>query len=325
MKRQLLRNVFLLSLLLLTSACNERADYTVRIAHNSWPGYEPLVLAESEGLYNEVDVINFRVNSATDAIRAFEHHIVDVVTLTLDEALLLQSNHPEPLVIIAVLDISDGGDAIIAQREINSIQQLKGKRVGVEATALGAFFLARALDTSAELNLEQLQIVPVRANHHHDAFTSKQVDAVVTFEPVKSMLMKKGGNNIFDSTMTPNEIVDVLVTRKSFSETRGEALKGLIQGYFAALKRIAQQPEKYHAIMADFEGVRAESFTRSLSGLHIPDQNTNQQLLGGSNPGLLRTIQSVQRFMLENRIIPHPPHTDISISDDFIVGNSDDK
>jgi len=51
------------------------------------------------------------------------------------------------------------------------------------------------------------------------AFKKRQVDAIVTFEPVKSELLSSGANILFDSHQIPGRIVDVLVVRKNCRTT----------------------------------------------------------------------------------------------------------
>lgn len=318
MMKTVLQTIGLLLLLLSTAGCNNTSSSPLRIAHNSWPGYEPLVLAESESLYKDINVTTFRVGSATEAIRAFEQNIVDVVAITLDEALLLQRHYPEPLVVIAVLDISHGGDAIIAKQGINSISDLKGKRVGFEATAMGAFFLSRALETSPGLSLEELKIIPITYNHHHNSFISNEVDAIVTFEPVKTALVRQGGNVIFDSSMIPNEIVDVLITNNTRSEQRSVDLQNLVRGYFKALSLIKKHPDMMQEKMAAFEGIDTAEFQRSLSGLKIPDATMNHQLLGGKSPQLQTTINKLQQFIATEMNAPNGVGTTLILSDKFI-------
>nr|WP_254446599.1 hypothetical protein [Dolichospermum sp. UHCC 0259] len=44
------------------------------------------------------------------------------------------------------MDISHGADVILGKPEIKDMKALKGKKVGVESSSLGAFFIARALE-----------------------------------------------------------------------------------------------------------------------------------------------------------------------------------
>jgi len=299
-------------------ACDRSTQQPLRIAHVSWPGYEPLSLAESEDLYDDVNVINYRVGSATEVIRAFEQDIVDVAAVTLDEAISLQSRSKELVYVIAILDISHGADVIIAKKNIDSISGLKGKRVGLESSALGAFFISRAVDFAPDLSLEQVQIVPLLYDQHFESFMSDNVDAIVTFEPVKSMILKNKGHIIFDSTVIENEIIDVLITKQSYAEKNSKEIKAITAGYFNALEFIKKHPDESLSKMAKFEGVSVSSFSKSLSGIRIPDKTENRVLLSGESPALISTIEKLQVFLRKNKLIKQNISVPMLITDKFL-------
>ncbi|MCK4706230.1 MAG: ABC transporter substrate-binding protein [Gammaproteobacteria bacterium] len=304
--------------MLIAAACDRSTQVPLRIAHNSWPGYEPLPLAESEGLFTGVEVINYRVGSATEVIRAFEQDVVDVAAVTLDEAIAIQSRSKERICIIVVLDISHGGDVIIAKKEITSISDLKGKRIGLESSALGAFFVSRAIDSAPDISLEELIIVPKLYDQHFTSFISGDVDAIVTFEPVKSMILEKKGHVIFDSTAIENEIVDVLITKHSFAEKRSKEIRALVAGYFNTLEFIKKHPDESFFKMAKFEDVSMSSFSKSLSGLRIPDKTENFVLLSGKSPALISTINKLQSFLHKNKIINNNIDAEMLVTDIFL-------
>lgn len=301
-----MRKIIIFSLLLLFlifTGCETQSENPLRIALTTWPGYEALVFAESEGLFEGVKVITLRVDNSTKGIEAFKENVVDLTAMTLDEAILLQSRMEDSIHAIAVLDVSHGGDAIIANASIKSIVDLKGKRVGVESTALGAFFLSRAVDSTPEITINQIQVVPLHINHHYEAFIKGEVDAVVTFEPVKSKILKLQGHSIYNSSMIPGEIVDVLIARKSLTAKRGDQVRALVDGYFRSIEYISKHPARALPILAGFENISSVEFKQSLEGLHIPDKKENHELLGGTSPKLIKTIILLQNFLMQKKIV----------------------
>ncbi len=61
---------------------------------------------------------------------------LDLAGLTLDEALLL-AQEGVPIAVIWVLNTSAGADALLAKPGITTLDALRGKRIGVEQTAVG--------------------------------------------------------------------------------------------------------------------------------------------------------------------------------------------
>ncbi len=125
-------------------ACGEAPQTPMRIGTNVWPGYEPLYLARDLTYIDERFVRLVEYSSASQVIRAYRNGAIDAAALTLDEVLLLAQDELEPRVVL-VMDVSHGGDVILGQAGLQDMRDLKGKRVGFEDTALGAYVLARAL------------------------------------------------------------------------------------------------------------------------------------------------------------------------------------
>ena len=119
-------------------------EQTLSIGTNVWPGYEPLYLARDQGFLPSEKLNLVEYPSATQVIKGFRNGAIQFAALTLDEVLILAENGLNPKVIL-IMDISDGGDVVLANPRFSSMQQLKGKRIAVESSALGAYVLTRAL------------------------------------------------------------------------------------------------------------------------------------------------------------------------------------
>lgn len=310
--------LFFSMIFLILTSCDNKDNLSVRVAHISWPGYEPLSLAKSRNLYKNINVKTFRPSNNTDAILAFENNIVDVVALTLNHAIEIQSRDDEQLIIIAILDISHGGDVIIANNTIKSVRDLKGKRLGIEPTALGAYFVSRAIDTANNVSLNDVYIIPVEIDHHNNLFLSKKIDAIATYGPIKSNILKQSGHIIFDSRQIPNEIIDVLVTKKTFSIENPLILTELLNGYFSALSLIEEQPDDTINEMANSEGVIPKDYLELLSGIKIPDKNENRKLLNPKKSDLIKTINKLNDFLIKRKIITNNNKKLPQITDQFI-------
>lgn len=283
------------------SGCGPR-ESPLRVGANVWPGYEPLFLARSLGYYREQPIQLMEFSSTAEVIRAYRNGLIDVAALTADEALRVVGTQPGHRIVL-VCDASKGADVLLAKPEFHSLQELKGRRVGVETTALGAFMLARALD-HAGMSAADLVIVPVPLPEHERAFLAGQVDAVVTFEPHRSRLLAAGARRLFDSSQIPWEVVDVLLARRELSAAKRQALAALVAGWFDALKHLREQPADAAARMAPREGVTPREFLDSLQGLELPDRETNLRLLGPSTNNLAGVLRQLSAVMLKHRMIP---------------------
>ncbi|ATX79566.1 NitT/TauT family transport system substrate-binding protein [Mariprofundus aestuarium] len=271
------------------------------IGTNIWPGYEPLYLARELGYYDNKGIHLVEFASATQVVHAFRNRVILAAALTLDEVLLLKDYGLDPKLIL-VFDISEGADVIMAKKEITSMAALKGKRIGVENTALGAFVLMRALQLNG-LNISDITIVSLPVNEHDSAFDAGKVDALITFEPVRSRLLSKGYHEIFTSKDMPGEVVDVLVVNKEALISHETQIDSLLQGWFDAVRYFEVRPDKAARVMAGRQKISVDEVLDSFNGLHIPDISDNMKMMGRPDALLLGTAERMAEVMLESKLL----------------------
>lgn len=284
----------------LVSACTPQEPLPLRVATNVWVGYESLYLARSLGLYEASNIRLVEMQSASEVSRAIRSKRVEAAALTLDEALNLRQSGLD-LRVVLVMDVSDGADALVARPDTRDLQQLRGKRIGVERGAVGALMLDAALD-AAGLRVEDVQVVTVHADEHVPAWRKGRVDALVTFDPMRSLLLQEGGHTLFDSRRISGRILDVLVVRADVLPRQGEALRRLLEGHFAALRHMRERPADAAARMAPRlggDGVQAQQF----DGLNLPGLADNRAWLAGPRPRLTRVAAELQALMLNDRLL----------------------
>jgi NitT/TauT family transport system substrate-binding protein len=273
----------------------------LRVGTNIWPGYAPLYLAQELGYYPQQNIRIIEFGSATEVLRAFRNGVIEAAALTLDEALLLAQDDLDPRVIL-VMDVSLGADVVLGQTELRRVDELRGKRVGVENTAVGAYLLARALQ-SAGLRAENVTIVPLPEDEHESAFVERRVDAIVTFEPTRTRLLDRHANLLFDSANIPGEIMDVLVVRAADRERFAPALAQLLQGWFKALAVIAQRPGQAAEPLGRFLSLAPAQALQSFGGLQLLDAEANRAYLVAPGARLVSVTQRLAQVMREARVL----------------------
>jgi NitT/TauT family transport system substrate-binding protein len=275
------------------------------VGTNVWPGYEPLYLARNLGYYND-SIRLAEYSSATEVLRAIRNKLIDVATLTLDEVLLLRQSGVDVRIVL-VTDISNGGDVIVARPGIESLADLKGRKVGVESTALGAYVLTRALQ-KVGLTPADVQVVPIEVGSHYMAYTDNVMDAVVTFEPVRSQLLRDGAYLVFDSSQIPGEIVDVVVVREEVLAGKEEQIQGLISGWFKALTYLSVNPNEAGKRMAERLNLSPEEALASFEGLILPDPKGNLDMFDESQAlSLIQTAKKLTTIMIEANLLDRSP------------------
>jgi NitT/TauT family transport system substrate-binding protein len=293
------RSLFVLLLALAGVAGSAQAQQLLRLGTNVWPGYEPLyIAADREDWERNIRVRLVEYPSASEVLRAFRNKALEAAALTLDEVLALRDTGL-PLKVVAVLDISAGGDVILGKPDLEDFEDLRGRRIGVESGALGAYVITRALE------LNRMTLADVKVGHgavsaQEAAYLADQVDAVVTFEPVKTRLLAAGARELFSSREIPGEIVDVLVVHEESTRREPEQIRALIASWFRTLDYRARHPVEAAEFTARRLKISPQEVLESYQGLHLPDEAENRRLLGG---GLKKTLLRLQETLLREGLV----------------------
>ncbi|MEM5838720.1 ABC transporter substrate-binding protein, partial [Pediococcus acidilactici] len=122
--------------------------------------------------------------------------------------------------IVALADTSAGADVILANSDIASIQQLKGRRVGVQSGGVGHFFLLQVLN-SAGLVENDVRLVELGSQDAATAWQTNQVDACYSGSPFSDAALKvKPTGKVLASTKDfPTAIADLYVFHKNLIES----------------------------------------------------------------------------------------------------------
>ena len=290
------RFIYILCFGLIITGC-EQPQTPIRLGTNVWPGYEPLYLAQEIGQLDSRKIRMVGYPSASEVIRAFRNRSLEAASLTLDEALsLLDKNMP--IKIILVHDISHGADVILARPQIEHVSGLRGRKIAVESSALGAYVITRALQKN-DLSIDAVRIKHLDVNQHEAAYRAGEVDAVVTFEPFNTRLKELGAREIFSSREIPGEIVDVLVVHEDIHRTRLDDLRHLTQSWFAALDYIDAEPQKAATIMGKRLKIRGEDVLAAYQGIELPSQEQNIAMLDDG----LTILNKLAEIMTEHELV----------------------
>ena len=90
-----------------------------------------------------------------------------------------------------LLDKSNGGDGIAVRKDINSMRDLKGKSIGVDAPGTSPFFVLAYLLKKNGMTMNDIKRVSLSPQAAANAFLAGQNDAAQTYEPFMSAIRDK--------------------------------------------------------------------------------------------------------------------------------------
>ena len=188
--------------------------------------------------------------------------------------------------IVFQVDWSRGGDAIIAKRGINSINDLKGKTVAVTPSTPSQTFLLWMLE-AANLTLDDVNILEVPSAI--DAATAfkgdKNVHAAVVWSPDDVIATRDvAGSTILQSTREASHIIaDVFIAKKSWIDENKDALNDFYEGWMKAAAEInssSSNRTKAAEIMAVGTFFSPDDAAESINNVRLCNHGDNLNFFG---------------------------------------------
>jgi NitT/TauT family transport system substrate-binding protein len=270
------------------------AGETLTLAHSTWVGYGPFYIAEAKGFFEEEGVdVDLKIMENTPLkMGALMAGQIDMVASTADE-FPIYMKPGKPLKYILAVDNSNGGDGVVANTAIETVADLKGKKVAFEEGSVSQFFI-NALLREAGLSQSDIRMVNMTATDAGVAFTANRVDAAVTWEPHLSQGANADhGRLLVNSAEKPGLIVDVVAVRADTAEEHAKELAGFVRAWQRALDYLDANPEESHAIMAEGVGGWLSDpavFAETLGGIEYLGIEKNRAMFGTPGaPGPLHT------------------------------------
>lgn len=285
----------------------------IRIAADSWIGYFPLRSPEMKTALRQAGWLLALEDDKADypgRMGRLEKGELDFAVATVDSYLLNGGRFNYPGIIVAVLDESKGGDAILARQErVASLDDLKGKiDVKVAFTpASPSEHLAKA--AADHFNVPELHPPkgPLRltvsgSEQAKAALLSGKTDVAVLWEPdVSKALQQPGIVKLLGTEDTQRLIVDILLVRREFAQKNPDLVKTLLSAYFKTLRKYRQDEDLLLRHVREDTGLAEDQVRLMLKGVSWTSLSDNGEQwfgLSGGEEGLVAAIESAAEILV---------------------------
>jgi NitT/TauT family transport system substrate-binding protein len=307
-------------------AQNTNNSPIVSMGFSAWPGWIPWQVAQEEKLFeaNKVNIDLKWFDGYLDSINAMTAGQLNANTQTLNDTISSVAAGSDQ-VIVLVNDNSTGNDKIIVREGIDSIADLKGKKIAVEEGTVDHFLLLLGLK-KAGFSPKDVQIQPLETGAAAAAFVAGQVDGVGVFAPFTTKaLERKNSKELFTSKDFPGAIPDHLVVSRKMIKERPAEVQGLVNTWFATLNFIKTNPEKAFEIMAKRAGVTVEDYKGYNRGTTIFSLEDNRKAFqqGNDMTSLSFAAEEISNFLLEKGLIKKAPDLTNLFDSQFVKAYAD--
>lgn len=308
------RNAFIIITLVLsvfTSCKNEKVKDKVvldkiSIGILAWPGCGIAYVAEELGYFKEEYLeVNIQYIESFDSRRsALIDDRIDIDYTTIDQLLIYQENGIDVEAFWAG-DFSTGGDGIVAKKEINSIADLKGKKIAVAEASPSDFFLKYLLN-KAGIKDSEVNIVPAADPQiAGNTIMAKKADAAVTFEPFLSQAAEDEALKILVSTKEyPFLIPGLMVAKNSNITGKKDVFVRLTNAWNKGVEYCDANPAECAKLMAKHIELSEEDIIAIMTTIDLVDKKENKAYFDKALENNIYELgNSISSFWKENNYI----------------------
>lgn len=244
---------------------------TFKIGLYYWPGNSPFFYAQDKGLFDAhalpVELISFSDNR--QKIEYWQSGKIDILNVTVDTALRLQHETPDAE-IIAGLNISHGGDALISREKLASVKEIRGKKVALEKGEISEFFLHYILHKNG-LKLSDVVIKDMKGDEIGTALINGDVDAAVLWEPWLSKALELSRAHVLATSNEYPVFADVLIAKRDFVENHKEEIAKLRDIWKKSVGLYAKNKRDFIRSVAPIVGVSGHELEHQLQKIEFFD------------------------------------------------------
>lgn len=302
-----LRTLFLTAVTAFAALAATVKAEPLKVAYSDWPGFTLIEVAKQKGWFKEagieVELLWFDYLPSMDAFAAGK---VDAVTAVAADMLVTGANGGKSKY-ICLLDYSDGNDMIIGKPGINSLKDLKGKKVGIEVTLVEHLLLLHGLKANG-MKQADLELVGTATNDTPQTLASGKVDAVGAWYPVSGQALKQvpGSKPIYTSADAKGLIYDVLAVSPVSLAKRKADWEKYVQIYYKCVDYILdpKTQDDAIAIMAAKVGASAEDYKKNIPGTHFLTLKEAKAAYkkGDGLDSLYGSLAISNKFALDNKV-----------------------
>ncbi|WP_071393947.1 ABC transporter substrate-binding protein [Bacillus tuaregi] len=230
----------------------------------------PLTIGRDKGWFEEeFSKLNAKIEwseftSGPPLLESLAANHVDISFLG-DGALIAGLDKDLPFEVIAQTSNGKSNVRIITPNdsEIKSIEDLKGKKVGVASGTTGHVYLAKALKYHG-LTLDDVRIINLQPDDAQSAFETKQLDAWAVWEPYKTNNVEKGiakELNVDGEILAPGAII----ARTGFAKEHPEMVEAYLKAYKKSADWRIEHPDEASEIYAEVTKIPVETIKKIIT------------------------------------------------------------
>lgn len=242
------------------------AKEPLKIGYSDWPGWVAWQIGIEKGWFEEEGVaVEFQWMDYVASMDAYAAGLLDAVTMTNGDA-LVTGGTGKPSVGIIINDYSNGNDMIVAAPGIETLADLKGKKIALEEGFVIHLLLIKGAE-AAGIDPSAFEIINTATDKTPSVFETGAVSAIGAWQPNSGEALKAVANSkpVLTSADVPGVIYDLLCVDPETLDARRDDWMKVVKVWYRIVdylkdednidealeilaKRVSISPEEYEPL-----------------------------------------------------------------------------
>lgn len=274
-------------------------DATINLSLDEWIGWKSIIdanggLSTQEGsIYDKlgIDVNISIINDATQSSNALISGSLDAAGYTINRTAFLSEKFKEAefgVVMPYITNFSNGGDGIIANSNITSVNDLVNAKVGVpqfsEAHSLVVWFVNQSdLNDSDKQKIIDNLIFFDTADDAAKAFFAGEIDVAATWEPYLTQAQNMSDAHILFSTASSSSLImDGILFSEDFANQYPDVVSAFIDGSLEAAEMYDTEMNTIKKVMPMFSTASDNDIVENCASAKLTTYADNISLMNGT-------------------------------------------
>ncbi|MBK7222692.1 MAG: ABC transporter substrate-binding protein [Saprospiraceae bacterium] len=206
------------------------------------------------------------------------------------------------------VDWSRGGDAVIVKRNINTANDLKGKRIAVAVPSPAQTLLNSTLE-AAGLKYSDVEVIKTTDNlKAAEMFRTKDVDAAVVWSPDDIVATRDvPGSKILVTTKEQSHIIaDIFFAKEELLNSKKEMIQGFYEGWMKGVAelKVPENQNKAARYLAELNGVPIDDAKGMMANVYWTNHGDNLNFFGLNTAYKGQKGQDLYEKWLKNLLKP---------------------
>ena len=285
------------------------AAESFKVCWSIYVGWMPWAYGTEQGIVKkwadkyDIDIEVVQINDYVESINQYTAGEFDACTMANVDALTIPAAGGVDSTALIVGDFSNGNDGIVLKGR-DSLKDIKGQSVNLVELSVSHYLLARGLEsvgmTEADISVVNTSDADMVAVYGTDSVTS-----VATWNPLLNEIAEMpDSNKVFDSSMIPGEIMDLLVINTETMKANPKLAKALTGAWYEIMAIMSEgaQATAAKTFMAEASGTDLSGYEAQLDSTKMFYSAADAVALTNS-PKMVDTMKAVAEFSFAHGLL----------------------